>query len=390
MSNFPPLVPGLPLNNSDSDEVFLSSPCNDKKRIIILDWDDTFLPTSYLLSRPWILKTPYHQLSNDLKIQLQNLEMIVLDLILKIIKLDNCHCYIVSNAMSEWIFSSCQTYFPSLFTQVLRDSTNHDNRSQEQLVMYGENSSLICYSACELFARQCPNQRGLWKLFTFTYIVDSKLLIPENERRIHLSNINNNNNNNNCNNHSHSNLSTQTGQTANIANLRTNIGEQLSNGMNTYSSSIGISKSKTVRQENSPIGTEEEEQTSADNEDNLLPSLFEENEFEDEIDWFELGQGKESVLLQSMRMDKSEWDLISIGDAEYEATAALQVGCTVNANPQLYRHVTTKVVKMPRLACVPGMIEQLHLLRHSFSKLLACGHSIFVDHLEALSNGDGE
>ncbi|ETO10279.1 hypothetical protein RFI_27097 [Reticulomyxa filosa] len=154
MSNLPSCFPTLRHNGSSDSEqsfLFLSSPFNDKKRIIILDWDDTLLPTSYLLCNPGLLQIPYHLLPNDFRTKLQELEAIVLELMLKLIKLDNCHCYIVSNAMSNWILFSCQTYFPTLFRQIFYDlqrgSSGHNNNGQKPSgLFYGENSSLMTMS----------------------------------------------------------------------------------------------------------------------------------------------------------------------------------------------------------------------------------------------------
>jgi len=168
---------------------------------------------------------------------------------------------------------------------------------------------------------------------------------------------------------------------------RENSTSQSQSKSNSMSISDTVSTQEDESERRQPDFEEETEETITINdeeydEDNVLPPLFE-NGLEDEMDRFELEQAKDSMLFDSM-FEKSEWELVSIGDAEYEATAALQVGCTVNSHPQLYRSVTTKVVKMPRLASVTGMIEQLRLLQESLSKLLACEYSIFVDNFEAL------
>ncbi|ETO06424.1 apicomplexan-conserved protein [Reticulomyxa filosa] len=401
-----PTVQRSSSNESDQSFLFFSSPFNDKKRIIIFDWDDTFLPTSYLLSNPALLRTPYQQLPDQLRAQLQALERIVLNLIQKLIKLDNCYCYIVSNAMSNWILSSCQAFFPLLFQQVFRDlcpstfdnvhAKSSGNDQKPAGLLYGENSSLMLYSACDLFARQCPNQGGLWKLFTFTYIADSKLLIPQIEReaaarcggggvtaqQVHRQSETTSPSKGRPNGRVQKWIKPETPRRENS--------KSESNSNSLVSDTLCCDQEDESEQTRTTF--EEEEETlpihDEEYEESFLPPLIE-TEFEHDVDRFDLEQIKDSALFDLM-FEKTEWELISVGDAEYEATAALQVGCTVNSHPDLYRSVTTKVVKIPRLACVAGMIEQLTLLQRSLSKLLACEYSIFLDNFETLLKEDEE
>ncbi|ETO12009.1 hypothetical protein RFI_25367 [Reticulomyxa filosa] len=417
MSSLPSNFPSLQRNgSSDSDQsfLFLSSPFNDKKRIIILDWDDTFLPTSYLLSNPTLLRTPYHELSADLRASLGALEAIVLDLILKLIKLDNCHCYIVSNAMNNWILFSCQTYFPTLFSQVFQHVGHNESTVTQTMnidrkpagLMYGENSSLMIYSACELFARQCPNQRGLWKLFTFTYIADSKLLISEKERQSQPTGAQDGQTTreNNFKNRSNFNAK-KPGASQQLKWLK----PETPRREHSKSKSCSTSQSKSVTfSASDTVSTQEDEseRRQADFEDeieettitindeeydgdNVLPPLFERG-LEDEIDRFESEQvllllffiytynSKKKFFLQlDGETERGIFFVVYFGNFEQQKTVCCWTQCLKKVNGSWCR-------LMPRIASVIGMTGQLRLLQDSLSKLLACEYSIFVDNFEAL------
>ena len=91
-------------------------PLNDSKRhnnIIIFDWDDTLLPTSYLLSKNVIYKEKKeNKLSEKDQTKIKKLEQLVKNLLE--ISLSKADVYIITNAGEGWVEQSAQDFYPNI------------------------------------------------------------------------------------------------------------------------------------------------------------------------------------------------------------------------------------------------------------------------------------
>ena len=91
-------------------------PLNDSKRhnnIIIFDWDDTLLPTSYLLSKNVIYKEKKeNKLSEKDQTKIKKLEQLVKNLLE--ISLSKADVYIITNAGEGWVEQSAKDFYPNI------------------------------------------------------------------------------------------------------------------------------------------------------------------------------------------------------------------------------------------------------------------------------------
>src|SRR5690349_16628800 len=82
------------------------------KTIVIFDWDNTCLPTTYL-------KSNNYTLCDDNKLSEQDRQMmIILELHLRILfstilTFENVHIYIITNAENQWVELSALKYMPA-------------------------------------------------------------------------------------------------------------------------------------------------------------------------------------------------------------------------------------------------------------------------------------
>ena len=116
--------------------------------IIILDWDDTLLCTSYL--------SPFGYFEENSKLNTKDLELInklqkkVITFLYKIIQFGDT--FIVTNSELSWVQYSCQKFFPLLYkNQILKNK-------------------IKIFSAREKYENLYPRNPNLWKTFMFNDI----------------------------------------------------------------------------------------------------------------------------------------------------------------------------------------------------------------------------
>ena len=88
-------------------------PLNDSKRhnnIIIFDWDDTLLPTSYLVCKNIINKE--NKLSEKDQTKINKIEQLVKNVLT--ISLSKADVYIITNAGEGWVEQSAKDYYPNI------------------------------------------------------------------------------------------------------------------------------------------------------------------------------------------------------------------------------------------------------------------------------------
>lgn len=88
-------------------------PLNDSKRhnnIIIFDWDDTLLPTSFLVSKNMINKE--NKLNEKDQAKINKLEKLVKNLLT--LSLSKADVYIITNAGEGWVEQSAKDYYPNI------------------------------------------------------------------------------------------------------------------------------------------------------------------------------------------------------------------------------------------------------------------------------------
>ena len=88
-------------------------PLNDSQRhnnLIIFDWDDTLLPTSFLVSKNMIDKDK--KLNEKDQTKLNKLEILVKNLLT--LTLSKGEVYIITNAGEGWVEESATNYYPNL------------------------------------------------------------------------------------------------------------------------------------------------------------------------------------------------------------------------------------------------------------------------------------
>ncbi|TNV82514.1 hypothetical protein FGO68_gene3070 [Halteria grandinella] len=140
------------------------------KTLIIWDWDDTLLPSSYLAYKGLDL---WSKLLIDAKTQelLRELEEVVIKVLRLSISLGETH--IVTNAAKHWVQKSSQVFLPRVYKEFFEKPTK--GKSQ---VMVGAASSrskgevskqlrLNVLSAREKFQKQLPKGHQQWKLHAF-------------------------------------------------------------------------------------------------------------------------------------------------------------------------------------------------------------------------------
>jgi len=99
--------------NIDNESPFQS--LNRSKGVLILDWDDTFLPTTFIMDNKLLLEgMKLVPPDGDTKIMIDTCCVKIIELFEMILKLD-LHAYIVTNALSMWVFMSAEHFYPDLF-----------------------------------------------------------------------------------------------------------------------------------------------------------------------------------------------------------------------------------------------------------------------------------
>lgn len=120
-------------------------PINDEKRhncLIIFDWDDTLLPTSYLT--PKGIFEEKNELNEKDQLKINKLEGSVQKLLE--IAISKGDVYIITNAGEGWVQFSAEKFYPSI-NDILK--------------------KIIIISARDKFEKKYPEQSNVWKIRTF-------------------------------------------------------------------------------------------------------------------------------------------------------------------------------------------------------------------------------
>eukprot|EP00968_Pinguiococcus_pyrenoidosus_P010843 scaffold870_cov268-Pinguiococcus_pyrenoidosus.AAC.45 len=126
--------------------------------VVILDWDDTLLPTSWLSDSARI-NTPLQTVQR----QLRPLAAAIRRLF-EVCNQCECHVSIVTNAGKGWVEETCKVFFPSL-QRLLCSSPRR--RLQENSLPRPK-----VISARTLFQHRFPNDPTVWKAEAFTMLLD--------------------------------------------------------------------------------------------------------------------------------------------------------------------------------------------------------------------------
>jgi hypothetical protein len=114
--------------------------------VIIFDWDDTLLPTTYLIPyQNLIIQSPSIPLPNEIFKKCHEIDLIVKKLL--ILAKENGKVMIITNAADGWVELSAQRFLPKTF-EVLR-------------------TDIEIVSARSKFERELPGQYHEWKARAF-------------------------------------------------------------------------------------------------------------------------------------------------------------------------------------------------------------------------------
>jgi hypothetical protein len=290
-----------------------------KKKLFVFDWDDTLMPTSFLQLPHYRLKISKSFLQPVFQMQLELLEKKIISVFEHIIKCPNAYLYIVTNAIQNWVESSCEHFMPKLaeyLNDIKRDARQNSLRCPFKII-----------SAQHRYGRKCKERSG-WKICTFSQICDELMLIDRQ-----------------CNEYTQ---------------IENNSDKKYTNSP-TFHRSNSFSKQqkspRSVSMSSSITLTENSEYTSLTTTD--IP-IFKPNDVK-------------FCFPDDMEDDEDNniyvWDLISIGDGEYEANATTAVTNTINKNNQFYCNVKPKVVKFRSQPTLQDMCQQLESLQKSIISL---------------------
>jgi len=122
------------------------------KPLIILDWDDTLFPTSWLISNNIDIKINPDDIPENIKNEFSELEKIILNFINHVKNLGKF--FIITNSEEGWVISSCK--FMSNLLHVLSD--------------------VHIISARTMYSDEFPNNPEIWKHKVFSNIINSYIL----------------------------------------------------------------------------------------------------------------------------------------------------------------------------------------------------------------------
>ena len=122
-----------------------------RNSLVILDWDDTCLPSHALLTQSNLLNIPtlhldFEEYDNKCIAQIEQ------QLIHFIQKSKHSNIYIVTNAEHKWVTQSCDLFYPDLY-QVIREY------------------NIPIISARDKYMNEFPDSVEMWKLKTIEEIV---------------------------------------------------------------------------------------------------------------------------------------------------------------------------------------------------------------------------
>ena len=121
----------------------------DYNSILIFDWDDTLLCSSYLIKHNYFMdETNEHKL-NKYKDKLNKLETYVYTLLVAAIQYGDT--YIITNASYGWVEFSARKYYPKVVSLF---------------------NSLRIISARHIYEKDYPNNAALWKYCTFINVAN--------------------------------------------------------------------------------------------------------------------------------------------------------------------------------------------------------------------------
>lgn len=151
MSSATVLSPPSPVHDGSLKIEFESKSASSAHKMIIFDWDDTLLPSSWLCSEGLRLDTVEIPLKAQLK--LRELEGAVTSILEH--GLRNGEVIIITNAETGWVELSAQKFFPGVVTILTR---------------------LQVVSARSMYEHQFPGSPCDWKVQAFSRAVRSRFL----------------------------------------------------------------------------------------------------------------------------------------------------------------------------------------------------------------------
>ena len=134
----------------------MNKPQKNYNNIFIFDWDDTLLCTSVL--------SPNGYFDEDIEIsptkmeKIEKMEKLVKNILLKAINKGDT--YIISNSELDWIYYSCQRFFPNIFELF---------------------EKIKVISARDLYEEKYPNEYKKWKIKSFNETIKNyEVKLPTN------------------------------------------------------------------------------------------------------------------------------------------------------------------------------------------------------------------
>ena len=121
----------------------------DYNSILIFDWDDTLLCSSYLIKHNYFMDETNERKLNKYKDKLVKLENYVYTLLVTAIQYGDT--YIITNASYGWVEFSAQKYYPKVVSLF---------------------NSLQIISARHIYEKDYPNNGALWKYCTFINVAN--------------------------------------------------------------------------------------------------------------------------------------------------------------------------------------------------------------------------
>eukprot|EP01084_Bolivina_argentea_P209277 356514_1 len=136
-----------------------------EKRIAILDWDDTLIPTTQIFKNK-------KQCDKTITInQLENIGKMVYQLLLKYIKLyGRENMFIVTNANKNWVYLSLDL-LDKMHKHLLSTSKTKVSTCFEDIKNLLVSQAIKIISGKDLYNKQYPNQCDTWKNLIFKQLI---------------------------------------------------------------------------------------------------------------------------------------------------------------------------------------------------------------------------
>ena len=135
----------------------INSEKNGKKTILIMDWDDTFLPTTHLANLKLVCETPILQFQDHVweEAKWHELETNIISTLDLLLSHESILINIVTNAEAGWVELSCQKFYPKLW-QVIQEK------------------QIEIFSARTMYECEHPNDPVAWKTAVMRGILHSE------------------------------------------------------------------------------------------------------------------------------------------------------------------------------------------------------------------------